>query len=217
MSDDERVRLERLERQLERGSLFAHTVLGDAFLRIADTRAFTFAILELLLQKGLLAEAEIEATVERMRVALAERGELDGPGTAVRVDPETVPSEPIAIDCQARMAVCRAVCCKLNFALSVSEVESGRVKWDLGRPYFIRHEADGSCTHNETGACRIYESRPLVCRRYSCAGDARIWLDFDNMVLNQPWIDAHLMTRERVTGTLMHADELVQIRRGAGK
>jgi Fe-S-cluster containining protein len=204
-----------LERQLERGSLFVHTSLGEAFLRIGDTRAFLFALIDLLLQKGLLTEAEVEATVGRIRLALAERGELDGPGTAVRVDPETVPTDPVPVDCQARMAVCHAVCCKLHFALSVAEVETGHVKWDLGRPYFIRHDPDGRCTHGDgqTGACRVYEQRPLVCRRYSCAGDSRIWADFDAMALNQPWIDEHLMAQERVTGTLMHADELLQIRR----
>ena len=38
----------------------------------------------------------------------------------------------------------------------------------------------------------MYENRPGVCRRYSCYRDERIWTDFDNMVLNQEWIDEHI-------------------------
>ena len=47
------------------------------------------------------------------------------------------------------MHVCQAVCCKLDFALTADEVENGVLRWDLGRPYLIRHEADGWCAHNE--------------------------------------------------------------------
>ena len=58
------------------------------------------------------------------------------------------------------------------------------MKWDLGRPYFNRHGADGYCHQcdSETHACGIYEERPAPCRQYSCADDKRIWKDFDAMV-----------------------------------
>ena len=96
------------------------------------------------------------------------------------------------------MHICRAVCCKLKFPLSCDEVDSGKVKWDVGHPYVIRHESTGYCTHNDTatGGCRVYEDRPAVCRRYSCAHDTRIWSDFEGMVLNQEWIDGHLSARD---------------------
>ena len=84
------------------------------------------------------------------------------------------------------------------------------VKWDLGRPYFIRHEASGYCTHIDpaTLACRIYGDRPAVCRGYSCAGDDRIWLDFEAMVLNVEWIEAHVRpTGPHFIGPLMRVDE----------
>ena len=73
-------------------------------------------------------------------------------------------------------------------------MEEGHVRWDLGRPYEIRQERDGSCTHQDrgSGACSIYEHRPGICRSYSCAHDERIWSDFEGRVLNQPWIDDHL-------------------------
>src|SRR5205823_11022295 len=65
-----------------------------------------------------------------------------------------------------------SVCCRLDFALSIAEVESGAVKWDLGRPYFVRRGPEGHCVHNDkAGACQIYSERPGVCRGYSCAND----------------------------------------------
>ena len=98
------------------------------------------------------------------------------------------------MDCAARLPVCQAVCCRLKFALSEDEIISGKVRWDIGHPYIIRHDSDGACTHLESGsgACGIYADRPRVCRRYDCSGDARIWADFEKMVLNRDWIDRQL-------------------------
>lgn len=96
----------------------------------------------------------------------------------------------VEVDCDARMHICKAACCSLPFPLSAAEVESGKVKWDLGHPYVIRHSAEGFCVHNDrsTGSCGVYDHRPGVCRGYSCAEDDRIWLDFDNMILNEEYL-----------------------------
>lgn len=122
------------------------------------------------------------------------------PGIAFRVDPEN-PAPSVAVNCEERMHVCHAVCCKLNFALTPEEVDGGKVKWDLGFPYMIRHGANGYCSHNDTatGRCANYANRPGVCHRYSCANDPRIWKDFDNMVLNEDWIRANLTNQSRIT------------------
>ena len=92
------------------------------------------------------------------------------------------------------MHVCKAVCCKLKFALTSDEIEVGLVKWDIGHPYIIRQSSTGYCCHNdpETRGCGIYDDRPSLCRRFSCKGDDRIWTDFDNMIINQEWIDQHV-------------------------
>ena len=37
-----------------------------------------------------------------------------------------------------------------------------------------------------------------MCRRYSCAGDTRIWKDFEAMELNEEWIREHLADRNRI-------------------
>jgi hypothetical protein len=85
---------------------------------------------------------------------LGARGEVVPPLVAMRVD-QTASEPTVQVDCGSRMHICHAVCCKLNFALSRDEVESGDLKWDLGKPYFIRHDEDGYCHHNDraTGGC----------------------------------------------------------------
>ncbi len=206
LDEPERAELRQLERQVERGSLFVHTALGQGTLRLGETMASLHGLLDVLLAKGIVTEAEVATAIGRVRDELAARGELAGPGTAVRAEPPAAAAAPAAeVDCASRMHVCQAVCCKLNFALSIPEVEAGKVKWDLGRPYFIRHEQDGYCHHRGAGGCGVYADRPGVCRTYSCANDARIWTDFEGMQLNRAWIEANLppANQERVVGTLM--------------
>jgi Fe-S-cluster containining protein len=114
-------------------------------------------------------------------------GHANGDGQEAAAAPEPVEVE---VDCEARMHICKAACCTLPFPLSADEIEAGKVKWDLGHPYVIRQSAEGYCVHNDgsTGGCSVYDHRPGVCRAYSCAGDERIWLDFDNMVLNEDYL-----------------------------
>jgi Fe-S-cluster containining protein len=123
---------------------------------------------------------------------------------ALRIDERDVEHPEVIVDCAARMHICHAVCCKLDFALSAEEVERGAVRWDLGRPYFIRHGSSGHCVHNdrETGACGVYDDRPAPCRHYSCATDTRIWSDFDRMELNDTWLSTHMAP---AVPSLLHA------------
>jgi Fe-S-cluster containining protein len=124
---------------------------------------------------------------------------MQWPSIALRVEGEQL-APPARVNCAERMHICHAVCCKLNFALTPQEVDAGKVKWDLGFPYIVRHDADGMCTHNDraTGGCGVYADRPGVCRRYSCANDRRIWKDFERMELNSEWLDKHLSEPTRI-------------------
>src|SRR5690606_2972362 len=83
------------------------------------------------------------------------------------------------IDCEARLPLCRARCCRLPFALSRQDLDEGVLRWRYERPYLLAKRADGMCVHNNGGACDRYESRPGQCRRYDCRNDRRIWLDFE--------------------------------------
>jgi Fe-S-cluster containining protein len=183
-----------MQSQMERASLFTHTALSDAFARLGQTQVVVQALVSLLVEAGVVTEEKLDAGLVDSRQKLSEQGVLAGPGVAMRVDDDSIAATTVPVDCAARIHVCHAACCKLNFALSVKEVEAGHAKWDLGRPYFVRQGEDHYCSHmdRQTHGCGIYNNRPGVCRKYSCANDARIWKDFDRMILNEEWIEANL-------------------------
>lgn len=184
-----------LLRQVERAGLFTHSALGRSHLRQRELESFVYGLIDVLLARGAITEDELSAAVAAVRAEIEASDEVGEPAVALRIDdPAAAASPPIEVDCAARYHVCGAVCCKLDFALSHEEVERGVLRWDMGRPYVIRHEADGLCVHNDraTGHCGVYADRPLPCRRFSCASDGRIWKDFDAMELNDEWIDANL-------------------------
>lgn len=212
--------LDQLERQVVRGSHFTQAVFDKLVARLANTEAYLAELVGVLRAQGMLVEDNLEvdetdedevqpgARPEASAADPAPDVEEDGPapqanvswpGVAFRVDGEE-PPPAVEVNCAERMPICHAVCCKLGFALTPPEVESGKVKWDLGFPYMIRHETNGYCSHNDTttGCCSIYGDRPSVCRRYSCAGDTRIWKDFEAMELNEEWIREHLADRNRI-------------------
>jgi hypothetical protein len=176
-------RFDELERQVEQGTLFAHSALTQQAARANESDALLNGLAALLVQRGVVSADELGEMVERARPQTERNVQV-----AVRVD--QVGPEPI-VDCEARLPICKAVCCRLHFALSVEEIESGRLKWELGRPYFNRHNADGYC-HRWDGGCTIYDERPSPCRLYTCEHDERIWKDFAAMELNVEWIDSHL-------------------------
>jgi Fe-S-cluster containining protein len=185
--------VERLERQVERGSLFTHTALSNNADRINEAEAFLFGLIDLLIDRGVITQEDVTEKTEAVRQEMVERGETLGPGVVMRVDNENRKGF-IPVNCDERIHICQAVCCKLSFPLNAEEIESGELKWDLGKPYHIRHETDGYCTHQnrETRGCGVYDHRPSVCKGYSCAKDDRIWSDFDNMILNEEWISQNL-------------------------
>ena len=187
-------RVDELGRQVERGSLFTHTVLTEQAERANTTEALVNGLIDLLIQDGVVDAERLRQAAEAVQDETAAAGNLATVGVAIRVDGDAADEPPAIVDCAARLPICQAACCRMRFALSAPEIESGPVKWDLGRPYFNRRGPDGYCHQCDSGthACGVYDERPGVCRRYSCAGDGRIWKDFDAMELNHEWIAANL-------------------------
>jgi Fe-S-cluster containining protein len=148
-------------------------------------------LIDVLIQKGITIPEELSKAASDVRSEMFEKGEQAHTGVGLRIDDAQNDQPVVAVNCNERMHICQAVCCKLQFALSVPEIESGDIKWDLGKPYFIRHETSGYCTHlhAEKKCCSVYDNRPQVCRKYSCANDTRIWKDFDKMELNEAFIN----------------------------
>lgn len=117
-------------------------------------------------------------------------------GVRYRIDPPN-PKPAVHINCADRVHLCKAVCCKLNFILTPSEVQAGKVKWDDKHPYLIAHQPNGYCAHIEGNLrCNVYSDRPALCRRFDCSKDPRIWKDFDNYVVNREWIDRNTASED---------------------
>ena len=195
--------LHELERQVEGGSLFTHSTLTEHATRINEAAAIVNGLVGLLVQQGLIEGDELLAAVDSVRERTEQAGHHAHVGIAVRVEQDV--EEP-DIDCEARLPICKAACCRLHFALSVEEVErGGPLRLELGHPYFNRHNADGYC-HQWDDGCGIYDDRPSVCRSYTCADDDRIWKDFDAMELNHEFIDSKLSGERGPIELFMDAD-----------
>jgi len=188
--------LAELDRQMQRGSFFTQAVLQRTSQRVSEAEVILARVIDQLAGQGLVDPEALGLVADEPETEASDHAapSVSWPVVAIREDPATEPAAAEVVDCEARMPICRAVCCRLKFPLSAPEIEAGSVRWDLGHPYLIRHESDGYCTHLDraTHACGVYERRPGVCRTYSCAGDGRIWSDYDAMVLNLGWIEEHL-------------------------
>jgi Putative zinc- or iron-chelating domain len=179
---------EELRRELVGGLLYTHHRANTNTSRTLEVTAFAYALIELLIEKGLLTEAELN---ERKRIVgqrLVEK--FNRAGMAVELQDSQIDKyhyeDGPPIDCENRVHLCKAACCRLRFPLSPQDLDEGIVKWDLPRPYLIARGPDGYCRHLERGSCRcsIYQYRPLPCRAYDCRKDERIWADFDNKVVS---------------------------------
>jgi Fe-S-cluster containining protein len=198
MNEPAAVAAHEVDRQVERLGTYVHTALGRTGLKLHEVEQLLYGLLDVLLANGTVSADEVAAASARVGDELIARREAPDSLVALRVDPPH-PPVPAHVDCAARYHVCRAVCCKLDFALTATEIDGGAVRWDLGRPYAIRHDSDGLCHHNDrrTHGCGVYADRPAICRTYSCAGDTRIWKDFERMQLNAEWIEANLSVPSR--------------------
>jgi Fe-S-cluster containining protein len=213
---------------MERGSQFTQAALAQVIERLSAVEARVGEVLRYLGAEaeeasppegppagGSSAEASAEGPASDEDEGLMDaQMHVKWPSIALATEQEETRPR-VEVNCAERLHVCHAVCCKLSFALTSAEVDSGKVKWDLGFPYFIRHGSNSYCTHNdtETGRCAIYADRPGVCRRYSCVDDPRIWKDFDNMVLNEDWIRANLADRGHIA---IRSLPLMEVREGGG-
>lgn len=171
-----------------RGLLYAHDRANANTAALHQASATLDAVVETLIAEGVLDPDRLD---ERRRSA-GERRERQffERGMAVALqefDASKYEFEGGAeIDCDSRLELCGAACCRLPFALAREDIEEGVLRWDLGRPYMIAQRHDGCCVHMDraTHRCGVYEQRPIPCRGYDCREDGRIWLDFERRVVN---------------------------------
>lgn len=177
-----------LRQETAEGLFYVHTRMSQGTNKTLEALSFLYALIELLEEKGLVNIPELDerkkAVGERIAAQLKEKGLgvmlQDG-----EEDKYAFQSE-VKIDCENRVHLCHAACCRLRFALSKQDILEGIIKWDLGRPYLIAQGQDGYCRHFERESCRctVREKRPVPCRGYDCRTDKRIWSDFENKIVN---------------------------------
>ncbi|HZO32398.1 MAG TPA: YkgJ family cysteine cluster protein [Chloroflexota bacterium] len=177
-----------LRQEVAEGLLYTHTRLNANTSKTLEAASFLYALIELLDERGLLSIEELD---ERKRVVgqrLAKQLNQQGLGVMLQ-DPEYDKysfTDEVEIDCESRMPLCRAACCRLPFALSKHDIQEGVIRWDLGQPYLIAQGPDGYCGHLDRGEmrCTVREQRPVPCRAFDCRQNPHIWIDFERRIPN---------------------------------
>ncbi|MGH9765830.1 MAG: YkgJ family cysteine cluster protein [Blastocatellia bacterium] len=171
-----------------RGLIYAHNRANANTAAAHEANATLRVLVEVLVEQGLVDREAFEA--RRAQSSEKLRREYVEHGMAVAMQEFGVSKYEFKggaeIDCESRLHLCKAACCRLPFALSKEDVQEGIVKWDLGQPYLNARDGDGYCAQMERGSCRctIYHHRPIPCRGYDCRKDERIWLDFERRLIN---------------------------------
>lgn len=181
--------LEELRQEVTRGFLYANTRANHNTGKALQVASFCYALIELLSEKGIITVEELDKRKKAVADRLVKKFKDEGMG-AVYQDPECDKysfDKEVEIDCASRVHLCKAACCRIfGFALSRQDIKEGVVRWDLGHPYMVSKDQEGCCRHLDraTYRCSVQEHRPVPCRAFDCRNDKRIWLDFENKVIN---------------------------------
>ncbi|CAN5561133.1 hypothetical protein BH20ACI3_BH20ACI3_43220 [soil metagenome] len=179
---------ESVNQDLLRGLVYTHNRANANTTELHQTTATLGALVELLVESNLVNTEELDQRRKELSEQL--KRQYLGRGMAVAMQDFDVSKYEFKggaeIDCENRLHLCKAACCRLPFALSKQDVQEGVVKWDLAQPYMNARDPDGYCSHLERGNCHcsVYQQRPIPCRGYDCRKDARIWIDFEKRVIN---------------------------------
>ena len=170
------------------GLLYVHGRLNMNARMSLQAHAWLMGLVEVLDEKGSIDKQTIEAKAKPIADTLSQHFMKEGNGVYLQepnTDKYSYENLP-EIDCESRVHLCKASCCRLQFAMSKQDVEEGIVRWELKQPYLIAVNEQGYCTHLKEGTCHctIYENRPGPCRIFDCRNDKRIWLDFDKREIN---------------------------------
>jgi hypothetical protein len=187
-SNEIKVLLGELRKEIVAGLMYTHHRANANTSRSLEAATFLYALIELLTEKGILTIEELDARKEKIADRVERRFLSRGMGVALQEpDQDKYAFAAVAhVDCENRVHLCKAACCRMIFPLSRQDVAERIIMWDLESPYLIAQAEDGYCRHlDRTGCkCTVREHRPIPCRAYDCSNDARIWSDFANYVIN---------------------------------
>jgi hypothetical protein len=180
--------LAELRHEIVGGLLYTHSRANANTSRMLEAASFLYALVELLAEKGIITVEELDARKDVVAPRVEKRYISKGMGVDLLVTQQDkyALAGGCQIDCENRIDICQAACCRLWFPLSRQDLDEGIIQWDLQFPYIIAQDAGCYCRHLDRDTCRcsVYQHRPLPCRSYNCASDSRIWLDFDRKVIN---------------------------------
>jgi len=179
---------DQLRQEIVGGLLHCHDRTNANTSKLLEVTAFSYALIELLIEKGLISEAELNERKYGVARRLIEKLKESGMGAMLQqseADKYGFENQ-VQIDCENRIHLCKAACCRLKFALSKQDVAEGMIKWELDQPYIIAQTPEGYCRHFDCGSyqCQVYHNRPIPCRAYDCRHDTRIWADFENRIVS---------------------------------
>lgn len=170
------------------GLVLAHNRTDANTGELHHTASTLTALVEILIERGLIDQDELAQRRSEIAVDLRRTYVARGMTVAVHEpgwNKYYYPEEP-AIDCENRLHLCKAACCRLTFALSRQDIDEGTLRWDFRQPYMVARGECGYCVHidHPSHRCSVYGQRPVICRGYDCRHDDRIWVDFENKLIN---------------------------------
>ncbi|HYN44643.1 MAG TPA: hypothetical protein VER35_01460 [Candidatus Limnocylindrales bacterium] len=185
----------KINKDLSSGLLYAHTRINANTTKNLEAASFLYALIELLNEKGLLTIEELDERKKQVAERLVKRFVDSGLGLMYQ-DPEYDKyafDKEADVDCESRLETCKAICCKLPFALSKQDVEEGIIHWEFGRPYLIAHGDDGYCVHidRNTYKCTVRENRTVPCRGFNCRDNEKwkVWIDYEKGMINPELVE----------------------------
>lgn len=178
--------LDELEERLSGGLIFTNNMCSMNQEDIKENKAILHSLIELLISKGFIHLHELEERKEKVIQSFGQNDEQLPKVHLMETTDKYEQGSEVIIDCESHYHICKGVCCQLWFALSVQDLYESIVKWDYMQPFGIARHKDGYCIHKDysTHKCTIYENRPLLCKTYDCRSDKRIWIDFENKIIN---------------------------------
>ncbi len=162
------------------GLLYTHIRINDNTKKAMESASFLYALVELLNEKGIVSIEELGEQKKQVAERLVRKFTKSGIGLMYQ-DPEYDKyafEHEAKVDCQSRLHICKAICCKFPFTLSRQDVDERIIRWDFGRPYLIAHDTDGIlcsfrsedllmfCTHTALSPAGVLIARIMKNGRY---------------------------------------------------
>jgi Fe-S-cluster containining protein len=171
-----------IEHLVRRAMQTTYSMISRGVLDQHNVSVDLSALIDLLIAKGVVGFHEMNErrAVAEQRIAKVRAETWNGP----QLTPEN-DAAPVTLDCESRQPTCKSACCRMyRVNLTAGEVKSGKLLWDLAVPYALPRLPSGDCAYlNATSLqCTIWDSRPQVCRQYSCEKDPDVWSDFAGFV-----------------------------------